>query len=292
MVGIDINSAMLLNFITWDVDPEIFRVGVFSVRWYGLLFAAVFVLGYFIMRKIFRQEGIPVKVLDHLTWYMVFGTLIGARIGHCLFYEPYYYFENPAEIVQIWHGGLASHGAATGILAALFIFSQVEHRPYLWILDRMAIVVALSGFFIRMGNLVNSEIFGHPTGLPWGFRFVHSPEWRQPPINALPCHPTQIYEALAYLAIFAWLCRMYFRKSEKPYPGVLFGVFLVSLFTARFLVEFVKVDQVCFEKGMLLNMGQLLSIPFIILGIYMLIRPKPRPGISDDEWTNCITMNC
>jgi prolipoprotein diacylglyceryl transferase len=265
---------MLPNFITWDVDPEIFRIAVFSIRWYGLLFAAAFVAGYFILRKIFRQEGVPVKVLDRLTRYMVFGTLAGARIGHCLFYEPGYYFENPLEIIQIWHGGLASHGAATGILAALFIFSRVERRPYLWILDRMTIAVALSGFFIRTGNLMNSEIFGQPTGLPWGFEFVRSPEWHRPPIDALPCHPTQIYEALAYLAVSAWLCRRYFKKGEKPYPGVLFGVFLVSLFTVRFFIESVKLDQVGFEKGMLLNMGQLLSIPFIGLGIYMLVRPK------------------
>jgi prolipoprotein diacylglyceryl transferase len=265
---------MLLNFITWDVDPEIFHTGVFSVRWYGVLFAAAFVLGYFIMRKIFRQESVPVKALDRLTWYMVFGTLIGARLGHCLFYEPGYYFENPAEIVQIWRGGLASHGAAIGILAALLIFSRVECRPYLWILDRMAIPVALSGFFIRMGNLMNSEIFGHPTSLFWGFEFIRSPEWRQPPMSAQPCHPTQIYEAIAYFAVFVWLCRMYFGKSGKTYPGVLFGTFLASLFSARLLIEFVKVDQVGFEEGLLLNMGQLLSIPFIICGIYLLMRPR------------------
>jgi len=257
---------MLLNFITWDVDPEIFRVGIFSVRWYSLLFAASFVLGYFIMKKIFGQEGIPVKILDRLTWYMIFGTLIGARLGHCLFYEPDYFLKNPVEVVQIWHGGLASHGAAAGILIALYIFSRVERRPYLWILDRIVIVVALSGFFIRMGNLFNSEIFGHPTALPWGFEFVRSP------VHTQPCHPTQIYEALSYLAIFVWLCRMYFRKSEKPYPGVLFGTFLVSLFTVRFFIEFLKENQVEFENGMLLNMGQLLSIPFIFCGIYLLVR--------------------
>jgi len=272
---------MFFNFITWDVDPEIFRVGIFSIRWYGALFAAAFVLGYFIMKKIFRQEAIPVKTLDRLTWYMIFGTLIGARLGHCLFYEPGYYFEHPAEIVQIWHGGLASHGAALGIFAALYIFSWVERLPYLWILDRMSIVVALSGFFIRMGNLMNSEIFGHPTDLPWGFAFVLSSEWQLPPIHAQPCHPTQIYEALSYLAIFAWLFVMYFKKTEKTYSGVLFGKFLTSLFTVRFFIEFLKENQVDFEKGMLLNMGQLLSIPFILCGIYILARPKKLS--TDDE---------
>ena len=276
---------MVLNFITWDVDPEIFSMGFFSLRWYGLLFAVAFVLGYWIMKRIFRREDVPVRTLDRLTWYMVFGTLIGARLGHCLFYDWAYFRNHILEIfipfTQTANGweltgfaGLASHGAALGILAALFIFSRIEHRPYLWILDRIVIVVALSGFFIRMGNLMNSEIFGHPTGLPWGFEFVRSSEWRLPPVSARPCHPTQIYEALAYLGIFVWLYRMYFSKTGKnPYPaGVLFGTFLVSLFTVRFLIEFLKENQVDFEKGMSLNMGQLLSIPFILFGIYLLAR--------------------
>ena len=265
---------MSLNFITWNVDPEIFRIWIFSLRWYGLLFAAPFAIGYFITGKMFRQEGIPLKQLDRLTWYMIFGTLIGARLGHCLFYEPGYYLKNPAEIVQIWHGGLASHGAGIGILTALYIFSRIEKLPYLWILDRMTIMVALSGFLIRMGNLFNSEIFGVPTGLPWGFRFVRSPEWYQPPVLAQPCHPTQIYEALAYLAIFVWLYRLYFKKSQKPYPGILLGIFWISVFSARFFIEFLKIEQVNFEKGMMLNMGQLLSIPFIVCGIYLLLRRK------------------
>ena len=265
---------MSLNFITWDVDPEIFQVGIFSVRWYSVLFATSFVLGYLMMKKIFGQEGIPVKILDRLTWYMIFGTLIGARLGHCLFYEPDYFLKNPVEIVQIWRGGLASHGAAAGILLALYIFSHVERRPYLWILDRIVIVVALSGFLIRMGNLFNSEIFGHPTGLPWGFEFVRSPEWHRVPIHAQPCHPTQIYEALLYLVIFVWLYKMYFQKDKKPNSGILFGTFLVSLFTVRFFIEFLKENQVGFENGMFLNMGQLLSIPFILCGIFLLVRRR------------------
>ena len=265
---------MSFNFITWDVDPAIFQLGFFSLRWYGMLFTTSFIVGYFFMRIIFRKEGIPLNLVDRLTWYMIFGTLIGARLGHCLFYEPGYFFRNPAEILQIWRGGLASHGAATGILIALYIFSRMERRPYLWLLDRMAIMVAISCFLIRMGNLMNSEIFGHPTDLPWGFEFVRSPEWHRFPINAQPCHPTQIYEALAYLAVFVWLCRIYFKNGEKTYHGVLIGFFLVSSFSARFLIEFFKLRQVDFEKEMLLNMGQLLSIPFILLGIYLLTRQR------------------
>jgi len=218
---------------------------------------------------------------------MLLGTVIGARLGHCLFYEPDYYLQNPVEILQTWKGGLASHGAAIGILLALFIFSRTERNSlpagegwggaYLWLLDRMVIVVALSCCLIRIGNLMNSEIFGVPTNLFWGFEFVRSPEWYRPPISKQPCHPTQIYEALAYLTIFLFLLRKYFTiakskvsKLKSQSNGLLFGIFLVSMFTVRFIIEFIKIDQVSFEKGMLLNMGQLLSLPFIILGIYLL----------------------
>ena len=275
-------------FITWNVSPEIFHFGTFSLHWYGLLFAGGFVLGYFIMRKIFRQEDVPLKLLDRVTWYMIFGTLIGARLGHCLFYEPEYFLKNPLEILlpiaRDIHGtyqfvgfqGFASHGAALGILAALYIFSRVERQPYIWVLDRMSIVAALSCSLIRLGNLFNSEIYGRSTGLPWGFKFVRSPEWQQAPVFAQPCHPTQIYEALAYLVIFACLCRMYF-KNEKTKSGVLFGIFLISMFTVRFLIEFLKLEQVGFEKGMLLNMGQLLSIPFILYGIYLFRKTMISP---------------
>ena len=287
----------MTGFVNWNVDPEILNLGCFSLRWYSLLFMAAFVLGYFIIKKIFRQEDVPIKLLDRLTWYMIFGTLIGARLGHCLFYEWSSYFKDHilemfipfTQTNGVWefsgYAGLASHGAGLGILAALFIFSRVEHRPYLWILDRMTIVVALSGFFIRMGNLMNSEIFGHPTNLPWGFKFVNSHEWYLSPVYAQPCHPTQIYEALAYLGISAWLYRMYFRKNnDKPYhDGILLGTFLVSLFTMRFLIEFLKENQVVFEKGMALNMGQLLSIPFIVCGVYLLVRKKINIKINNNQ---------
>ncbi|MDR2039168.1 MAG: prolipoprotein diacylglyceryl transferase [Bacteroidales bacterium] len=257
----------LPGFIIWDIDPEIFSVGVFSVRWYGLLFAAAFVLGYFIIRKMFRKEHVPLKVLNHLTWYIAIGTIVGARLGHCLFYEPDYYFQHPWEIFMIWYGGLASHGAAVGILTALYIFSRVEHKPFLWILDKIVVVVALSGFLIRIGNLLNSEIYGMETSLPWGFIFVRTNE-------ILAKHPTQIYEALSYLLIFILLYYLYFKKPTVMYQGVLSGIFLVLTFSVRFLIEFIKEDQVAFEKGMVLNMGQMLSIPLIIWGIYLLTRPK------------------
>jgi prolipoprotein diacylglyceryl transferase len=220
------------------------------------------------MKKMYRYEGVPVRVLEHLAWYMIFGTVIGAHLGHCLFYEPEYYFRHPVEFLN-FGVGLSSHGGATGILIALYIFSRRERRPYLRTLDRIVIVVALAGFFIRMGNLMNSEIYGIETALPWGFIFTRMYE-------TVPKHPTQIYEALSYLVIFLILGRIYVRNKGLIYPGVLFGLFLALLFTVRFLIEFIKEEQVAFEKGMFLNMGQMLSIPFILLGIYFLIRPKIR----------------
>ena len=216
------------------------------------------------------HECVPLKLLYHGVWYVALGTLVGARLGHCLFYEPQYYYQNPVEIFQTWKGGLASHGAGVGILIALYIFARVEQISYIWILDRVAIIVALSGLFIRMGNLANSEIFGITTNLPWGFEYVRSPVWYQPPVYAQPCHPTQIYEGVAYLAIFIFLYLMYFKTNVKLYRGVLLGIFFTSVFTVRFLIEFIKLEQVDFEKGMPLKMGQLLSIPFIICGICLL----------------------
>lgn len=251
---------MVLNYINWNVNPEIFSLGALSVRWYGLLFAGGFYVGYLIMERFFRKEKVPVAILDKLAMYMIISTVIGARLGHCLFYEPDYYLNNPIEILYIWHGGLASHGAAVGIIFALFLFSKYQKPDFWWTIDRIVIVVALAGFFIRMGNLMNSEIYGHETTMPWGFVFLRDNQ-------EIPRHPTQIYEALSYLILFFVLRWYYYKKDGLPNNGFLFGAFLIVLFSIRFIVEFLKVEQVNFEKGMLLNMGQLLSIPFIIAGI-------------------------
>ncbi len=251
---------MVLNYINWNVNPEIFSLGALSVRWYGLLFAGGFYVGYLIMERFFRKEKVPVAILDKLAMYMIVSTVIGARLGHCLFYEPDYYLNNPIEILYIWHGGLASHGAAVGIIFALFLFSKYQKPDFWWTIDRIVIVVALAGFFIRMGNLMNSEIYGHETTMPWGFVFLRDNQ-------EIPRHPTQIYEALSYLILFFVLRWYYYKKDGLPNNGFLFGAFLIVLFSIRFIVEFLKVEQVNFEKGMLLNMGQLLSIPFIIAGI-------------------------
>jgi len=258
---------MILNYITWDVHPEIFTIGSFSIRWYGFLFAHSFISGYFIMKRISLQENLGIKLLDQLSTYMILATIIGARLGHCLFYEPEVYLSNPIEILYVWEGGLASHGAAIGILLALFFFSRKNQKPYLWILDRIVIVVALAGFFIRMGNLMNSEIYGVPSQLPWSFIFVNAPNFQEADD---PRHPTQIYEALSYLLIFIYLLYTYFHKNGKPKPGYLFAMFLILVFSARFVIEFSKEPQVAFEYGMTLNMGQLLSLPFIVTGLLIL----------------------
>jgi phosphatidylglycerol---prolipoprotein diacylglyceryl transferase len=264
---------MLLTSITWNADPEIFRIGNFALRWYGLLFASGFFFGYLIFLRIYKREGISVELLDKLTLYTAVGTIVGARLGHTLFYEPSYYLGNPVEILKIWRGGLASHGAAIGILIALYYYSRIIRRPYLWIVDRVVIVVALAGFFIRMGNLMNSEIYGIETDLPWGFIFVRAGE-------IMPKHPTQIYEGLSYLAIFGLLYTLYWKESIKLRDGYLFSIFLILLFSVRFLIEFIKEVQVDFEAGMALNMGQWLSIPFILGGIGLFIWSYNRSRVN------------
>ena len=263
-------------FITWNADPEIFRIGTIAVRWYGLLFALSFFFGYLIMLRFFKKEGVPVKLLDELTTYMIISTVVGARLGHVFFYEPEWYLAHPWKILEVWEGGLASHGAAIGIILALIIFSYVNKKPFFWVIDRIVIVVALSGFLIRTGNLMNSEIYGLPTDLPWGFRFLRS---SSPEEALVPRHPTQIYEALTYLLIFGLLIWLYYRKNGKPAPGLLFGLFLVLVFGMRFIIEFIKEPQVGFEKGLALNMGQLLSIPFVITGLILIYLAQRRKSV-------------
>jgi phosphatidylglycerol:prolipoprotein diacylglycerol transferase len=255
---------MIFGAINWEMNPEIFRIGNFAVRWYGLLFASGFFFGYLIFMRFFKKEGLSVELLDKLTIYMAVGTVLGARLGHCLFYEPEYYLKNPLEILKIWRGGLASHGAAIGILIALWLFVRKYKKPFIWILDRIVVVVALAGALIRLGNLMNSEIYGIETALPWGFVFIKN-------LEVVPKHPTQIYEALTYFLVFGLLLSIYMRSDGKFREGTLFSWFLILVFGMRFLIEFIKEDQVNFEAGMSLNMGQWLSIPFVLLGIGLLL---------------------
>jgi len=256
---------MLISFIDWNVSPEIFYLGPFSVRWYGFLFAMAFVAGYFIMGWIYSKEGKPKTDVEQLAVYMIFGTVIGARLGHCLFYNPIYYLSNPIEILKVWEGGLASHGAALGIIISLYLYiKKKKDVKLLWLLDRIVIVVALGGSFIRLGNLFNSEIIGKPADVPWAFIFRS--------IDDVPRHPAQLYESIAYFIIFLILITVYKKRRKQIQNGFLFGLFLVLVFSFRFFVEFLKENQSSFEAGMALNMGQLLSIPFVLTGFFFITR--------------------
>ena len=263
----------MLNYIVWDVNPDIFHIGSLTIRWYGLLFALGFYLGYLILKKIYIKEDIHLDWLEKLTVYMFVGVVVGARLGHCFFYEPDYFLQNPLEIIKIWRGGLASHGASVGILIALYLYSRKIKKPFFWIMDRIVIPVALAGFLIRMGNLMNSEIYGHPTTVSWAFIFAAD--------DNIPRHPTQIYEGLAYILIFLGLYFLFFKTKIADFKGLIFSIFLVDLFTARFFIEYFKENQVAFEEGMKLNMGQWLSIPFIIFGLFLFIKILYKNKLSD-----------
>ncbi len=270
---------MLTDFVVWNASPELFSIGPVTVRRYGMMFAVGFLLGYNILGRMFRHEGAPEKWLGILLMWVVGATIIGARLGHVFFYEWSYYSQHPLEILYVWEGGLASHGGTIAIILAVILFSIfTTKRNPLWTFDRLVIPIALVGGMIRLGNLMNSEIFGTATTLPWGFMFLRSREWHML-YEGQACHPTQIYEALCYFALFALLMWMYWRKNAEERPGLILGVFFIGIFLPRFLIEFIKNDQVDFEADMVLNMGQLLSIPFIVLGIALVIYAMLRPKV-------------
>jgi phosphatidylglycerol---prolipoprotein diacylglyceryl transferase len=279
---------MLLNYITWDVNPEIFRIGAIAVRWYGLFWAIGIYATLLITTKIFKHEKLPEAWVDKLFIYTVLGAILGARLGHCFFYEwklvadpitflgitfnyENHYLSHPWELLFIWRGGLASHGGAIGILIAMILFNKnVSKKGINWIFDRLLIGVCLCGASIRFGNLMNSEIYGSATSLPWGFLFVRTGETQ-------PMHPTQIYEMLYCLVTFAIMWFMYWKKEAYKKNGLLFGIFLIGVFGSRFMLEFIKNNQEAFESGLPLNMGQWLSIPFIVWGIWLLLRSSSSP---------------
>ena len=266
--------------ITWDFNPEIFSIGNHAVRWYGLMIALALFTGYLIFKRYLRGDKLTSEMVDSLLVHIAIASIVGARLGHCLFYEPDYFLKNPLEILKIWKGGLASHGWAIGILLALWLYNKKYKIPFLWLIDRIAIVVALGSAFIRIGNLFNSEIYGLPTNLPWGVEFVRDRLYDSTTGEILPTvarHPTQLYEALSYILIFIALFVFYRKKNMEIRDGFIFSVTMIAMFCARFLIEFVKNDQVAFEAGMSFNMGQLLSLPFIIAGIGMIIWTKLRP---------------
>ena len=272
---------MILDFITWNVDPVALTLGPLSVRWYGILWALGIWLAYWIQIKLYKHEHLPDDWTDKLFMYMVIGVIVGARLGHCLFYEWHLlpepvkflgitfkygnpYLVKPWQLLYIWQGGLASHGGAIGLLTAGYFLNKQFKKGFIWIFDRLVIGVCVCGACIRLGNLMNSEIYGDYTTMPWGFIFARNGETQ-------PCHPTQIYEMLYCLITFIVIWWMYWKKEAYKRTGLIFGVFLLGIFGTRFLLEFIKFNQEAFEENMLLNMGQILSLPFILWGIYLVV---------------------
>ena len=277
---------MIFDFVTWTASPNILD-SFLTIRWYGLMFAIGFLVGYEIVSRIFKHEGAPEKWLGSLFIYVVVATILGARLGHVFFYDWAYYSQHPGEILRIWEGGLASHGGTAGILLAVWIFSRlVTKRPMLWTLDRLVVPVGFVAALIRIGNLMNHEIYGAVTSLPWGFRFVENVhQWMMgaDPVFTEPCHPTQLYEALCYLITFAVCMYMYWRRNAQERQGLIFGVFMLGIFVPRFFIEFIKNVQEPWEIAMRqsigLDQGQLLSIPFIVLGVWLIVRAMRRPRV-------------
>lgn len=285
---------MILDFITWDVDPILIHFGDGGIRWYGLCWALGIYICWIMNERMYKHENCPAEWTDQLFFWITAGAILGARIGHCLFYEwhqygePWHlfgweftyrnpYIEHPLWIFKIWEGGLASHGGTIGIIIAAILLNKYKFSRYpqfgtswIWILDRLCIGVAVAGCLIRLGNLFNSEIYGGPTDLPWGFIFVRDGQ-------TVPCHPTQIYEMLYCLAALGITWSMYWYTEARRREGLLLGVFFLIIFGVRFLLEFIKNDQEAFEAGHVLNMGQWLSIPFIVLALFLIIRAYRRP---------------
>lgn len=257
---------MELLTVVWDFNPTLVNIFGFEIRWYSLTWVAALLFGGWLFSYFCKREGKPESVSDTAFMYIALGTIIGARLGHCLFYEPMEYLREPWKIITgIRDGGLASHGATIGILLGIWLSSRKSKVSVMWTADRLGIIAPLSGAMIRFGNLFNSEIIGNETTVPWGFKFMRLyPNWPEEMVPAR--HATQLYEALCYLACFAILFALYrYTKVEKR-EGFIFGAALVGIFTPRFFIEFIKIDQVAFEQGMTLNMGQWLSIPFILIG--------------------------
>ncbi len=259
----------------WNIDPVLLSLGPIPIRWYGLLFGAGFWIGIKIMTWVYKRENKPLQDLDSLFIYMFFGTLLGARLGHCFFYSPQFFLENPIEILRIWKGGLASHGSAIGMLLALFLYSK--HHPdqaYLWLLSRIGLTIPIGGALVRLGNFFNSEILGTPTQVPWAVVFAQ--------VDFIPRHPAMLYESFAYFLTWLLLIMIYKKGGAKTSPSLLLGTLFTCIFSARFIIEYFKITQAQFEQTLPLHMGQILSIPFVILGIF-LICTTPSSSLNFSE---------
>lgn len=267
----------ILNFITWNPSEVIFTLFGISIRFYSLMFATGLALAYFVVKYLYKDQKIPEKLFDPLFFYCFFGILIGARLGHCLFYEPGYFLAHPLEMILpirftpegmkfTGYQGLASHGGTIGLMIALWMYVRKTKLNFIRVLDNIAIATPIAACFIRLGNLMNSEIIGKVTDVPWGFIFVKE--------DMMPRHPAQLYEAIAYLCIFFAGLYLYKRFKNKLHPGFFFGYCLTTIFIFRILVEFLKEPQVGFEETMTFDMGQWLSVPFVVLGIACMIGGK------------------
>lgn len=251
-----------MDYLVWNVTPEIFSIGPIRVRWYGALFATGFICGYYLMRWIYRRENKNVAELENLLLYVAAGTIIGARLGHCLFYDPAFYLSHPWKILMIWEGGLASHGGGLGVLIAVYLYCRKYSVSFLWLMDRLAITVALAGSFIRVGNLFNSEILGKAADVPWAIIFQR--------VDSVPRHPVQLYESLSYFVIFVISLLIYKFYFDKLKNGFLLGVVMVLIVSARIFLEFFKMPQAHYETGLDWSVGQLLSIPYLIAGFIII----------------------
>ncbi|WP_150048958.1 MULTISPECIES: prolipoprotein diacylglyceryl transferase [Methylomonas] len=245
------------HFFIWNIDPVLLDFGAVKIRWYGLMFASGFVGSFLTMQWIYQREGKKIEELDTLLWYMVVATIVGARLGHVLLYDPGYYLSHPLKILAVWEGGLASHGATLGIIAALFLYRRQYGDGFLWLLDRVCIPTALAGALIRVGNFFNSEILGIASEQPWAVIFAR--------IDWTPRHPVQLYEAFCYLFIYATTLQLYKKFAGKQ--GLVFGCFISLLFSVRFVLEYFKTEQAMYDNGLTLTTGQLLSVPFVLAGL-------------------------
>lgn len=258
-------NSILLNYIHWNLNPEILP-DLLPVRWYGLLFMSGFVFGYYIIQGMYRREGKDLTTLDNLSLYVGLGTILGARFGHCLFYEADYYLSHPMQMLYIWEGGLASHGAVIGILISTFLYGRRYPQTDFWfITDRLVVVIALAGSLIRLGNLANSEIYGLPTSVPWAFVFERLGD-------NIPRHPTQLYESIYYMICFVVLYQIYYKTDKAHQKGFLLGLFMVMIFGFRFFIEFWKENQVAMEDDFQFNLGQMLSVPVVLTGLILMFR--------------------
>ena len=272
-----------LLYVIWNPDEIAFRIGSFGFRWYSLCWLIGLILAYYIVKKLYKDQKIKDEYFDPLFIYCFLGILIGARLGHCLFYEPDYFLSSFNHVIEMFlpihkmadgswkftgYEGLASHGGTIGLMIALFLYYKRTHISLWQVLDNIAIATPVTACFIRLGNLMNSEIIGKVTDLPWGFYFLQA----GPDLAAQPRHPGQLYEAIAYFIFFFIGWYLYKKHPEKVGSGFFFGLCLTLIFTARFFIEFTKINQVDFENSLPLDMGQLLSIPFIILGIWCMAR--------------------